>query len=399
MASLSHSSDQPQSGGNSGPADAARAGFYLPGSSAGSGGRIGVLMLHGFLGSAASIQPWALGVNRSGFTVSAPTLAGHQSSWQELNTTTWSDWYASAEAAFLELKKNCDRIFVAGFSMGGALALKLAEIRGSEIEGLILLNPSVGDKRVAFKILPVVKHFISSVKNGRSDIAKPGAPLHIFPRTPLKALDSLRVLWREVTKDLYLVDIPLMIAYSAQDHTVDPYWSEYVLENVYSPTVREITFDKSFHNVALDFDADELIMETVDFIHDVLTGELERIAQEESGEIEEELIRAEFESIVSGLNLDQSTESTYLDELDQRSDNFTPPNPPIAPTDQLGKWAIAGLVGGPAYIFLAYLTGFDLFGFGIWPGVLGFIAGVVTALYKFTKPDDEPDPFDDGAIL
>jgi hypothetical protein len=45
---------------------------------------------------------------------------------------------------------------------------------------------------------------------------------------------------------------------------------------------------------------------------------------------EEELIRSEFESIVSGLSLDESSTSTYLDELDQvdRNDRFIAPNPP-----------------------------------------------------------------------
>ena len=44
---------------------------------------------------------------------------------------------------------------------------------------------------------------------------------------------------------------------------------------------------------------------------------------------EEELIRSEFESIVSGLSLDEATPTTYLDDLD-RIDNegFVQPNPP-----------------------------------------------------------------------
>lgn len=44
---------------------------------------------------------------------------------------------------------------------------------------------------------------------------------------------------------------------------------------------------------------------------------------------EEELIRSEFESIVSGLNLDQSAPSTYLDDLDRidEADGFVHPNP------------------------------------------------------------------------
>ncbi len=45
---------------------------------------------------------------------------------------------------------------------------------------------------------------------------------------------------------------------------------------------------------------------------------------------EEELIRSEFDSIVSGLSLDESSPSTYLDDLDriQSQDRFMPPNPP-----------------------------------------------------------------------
>ena len=43
---------------------------------------------------------------------------------------------------------------------------------------------------------------------------------------------------------------------------------------------------------------------------------------------EEELIRSEFESIVSGLNLDQSSPSTYLDDLERiDKEGFVQPNP------------------------------------------------------------------------
>ncbi len=44
---------------------------------------------------------------------------------------------------------------------------------------------------------------------------------------------------------------------------------------------------------------------------------------------EEELIRSEFESIVSGLSLDESAPTTYLDELEHiDNESFVPPNPP-----------------------------------------------------------------------
>lgn len=46
-------------------------------------------------------------------------------------------------------------------------------------------------------------------------------------------------------------------------------------------------------------------------------------------DFDDELINAEFDSIVEGLSLDESTQSTYLDELENFEDEnrFTPPNP------------------------------------------------------------------------
>ena len=56
----------------------------------------------------------------------------------------------------------------------------------------------------------------------------------------------------------------------------------------------------------------------------------EPISPKDDGFDEEELIRSEFDSIVSGLSLDESAPSTYLDELDRidRDDRFVAPNPP-----------------------------------------------------------------------
>ena len=56
----------------------------------------------------------------------------------------------------------------------------------------------------------------------------------------------------------------------------------------------------------------------------------EPISPKDDGFDEEELIRSEFDSIVSGLSLDESAPSTYLDELDRidQSEGFVAPNPP-----------------------------------------------------------------------
>ena len=179
-------------------------------------------MIHGFSGSPASIRPWAEGLHQAGYTVKAPRLPGHGTSWTEMNETTWQQWFAEVSQAFQELRQSHQRIFVAGFSMGGALAIHLTALMGQQIEGLILINPSIGDDRLIMGLVPLIKYVVPSIAGRGTDVAAPNPPRHSYGRTPLKALHSLQKLWRVVKSELPKIEAPLMIGYSPQDHVVDP---------------------------------------------------------------------------------------------------------------------------------------------------------------------------------
>ena len=339
-------------------------------------------MIHGFSGSPASIRPWAEGLNVAGYAVSAPRLPGHGTSWTEMNETTWIDWYHEVEIAFENLQSNYSRIFLAGFSMGGALALHLAANRGREIEGLILVNPSIGDNRFVMGLVPFLKYFIPSIEGRGTDVAAPNPPKHSYGRTPLKALHSLQKLWRIVRGELSVIDRPLMIGYSIQDHVVDPRFSEVIIDNVASIDIREVIFENSYHNVALDFDLSQLVEESVLFIKDVLTGEVG----------DDELINDEFKSIVAGLSLDESVPTDYLDQLaESEIDNYEGDNQPLPTLTQVQRAALVGVVGGPLYILLIALTPIDLLGIGFWPGAIALIAGVITFFWQMKPESDEGD--------
>ena len=62
--------------------------------------RIGVLLSHGFSGQPASIRPWGEALADRGYAVEVPRLPGHGTTWQELNTLTFADWYGEVTRAF-----------------------------------------------------------------------------------------------------------------------------------------------------------------------------------------------------------------------------------------------------------------------------------------------------------
>ena len=231
-----------------------------------AGDATGVLVLHGFTGAPASVRPWGERLAREGRTVLVPRLPGHGTRWQELNKTRWTDWYAEASRSLDRLRAECDEVFVCGLSMGGCLALRLAEERGDDVAGLVLVNPSVIDTSRALLAVPVLKRLVGSVKGITDDIKKPGSVEYGYDRLPLRALDSLRALWQTTRDDLAKVRAPLLVFRSADDHVVAPLSTQTVMHGVSSPDATEQVLHDSYHVATLDYDAETIFSGTADFV-------------------------------------------------------------------------------------------------------------------------------------
>src|ERR1700760_3488499 len=107
-----------------------------------AGGPHGALVIHGFTGTPQSMRGLAQAFATAGFTTELPLLPGHGTSLDDMIPTTWADWSAAAESVYLDLAGRCERVVVAGLSMGGTLACWLAS-RHHEIAGLIAINAAV----------------------------------------------------------------------------------------------------------------------------------------------------------------------------------------------------------------------------------------------------------------
>ncbi len=231
-----------------------------------AGGRTGVLLVHGFTGCPASMQPWGEFLATEGFTVAVPRLTGHGTTWQELNRTAWQDWYLEVARNLDALRETCEKVFVCGLSMGGCLALRLAEERPDDVAGLILVNPSITSSDKRLLAVPLLKRVLPAVRGVGNDIKKSGVVERGYNRTPLKALDSLRRLWRMTREDLPKVTVPILVFRSVEDHVVEPLSAQIITQRVSSRDVTERVLDNSYHVATLDNDADSIFTESAEFI-------------------------------------------------------------------------------------------------------------------------------------
>jgi carboxylesterase len=228
------------------------------------GGPVGVVLSHGFTGTTQSMRPWAEHLAAEGFTVSAPRLPGHGTSVQDMNTTRFEDWYGEVARAFDDLRSRCSTVFAMGLSMGGTLVLRLAELRATEVAGVVIVNASLATERKDAKLLPLLSKVVPSFPGIGSDIKKPGVIELAYPKIALKAALSMQQNWPIVRADLPKITCPVLAYRSSVDHVVEPVSGRMLREGCVH--AEEVVLENSYHVATLDNDAPTIFEGSVDFI-------------------------------------------------------------------------------------------------------------------------------------
>ncbi len=201
-----------------------------------------------------------------GCTVSAVLLSGHGLTPEALESSGWPDWLNSAEEGLETLSRRCPRISVVGFSMGGLLALLLAERHPDTIRRLALLATPL---------------FASPVK------ARLAAGLWRLPgvrtriRSRARRLDPNRMPWRSdlsrvqasfaqlkwiLRRKAALVETPALVVHSKRDRSV-PWQNALALCSILGPACRRtVLLSASGHVLPLDTERDLVAQTVADFL-------------------------------------------------------------------------------------------------------------------------------------
>ena len=132
---------------------------FIPEHSPERGGRVGVLVLHGFMGSPLSSRPMAEYLNRRGLFVHCPLLPGHGHYPDKLYRVSRRAWLAEAEEAYQLARAACDELFIIGHSMGNVLGAHVT-LKFGGVAGISMLAPVCDVPDARLRYVKYARHFL-----------------------------------------------------------------------------------------------------------------------------------------------------------------------------------------------------------------------------------------------
>jgi carboxylesterase len=227
-------------------------------------GPVVCLLLHGFAGSPAEIRPLAEYLAARGITVRAPLLPGHGTDPDDLRHTRWPQWVRAAEAELADLAVRYGQVHVAGFSMGGLVALHVAAHRPVASVSTMACPSRLADWRQV--LVPLARHLMPyyPARISRPELA---AQMDSYDRFPMDAVHSLLHLAAQVRKDLPRVTVPLLVLQGDRDRWIDPDSAAYIMQNSGSQEKQQVTLPGRGHLITLEHGREEVFQQVSSWIN------------------------------------------------------------------------------------------------------------------------------------
>jgi carboxylesterase len=216
------------------------------------GGEHGILLLHGFTGSAGHMRLIGEELNRQGFTVLGIQLPGHGTRMEDMQNVHWQDWLQSAKEGFLTLKERCEKVSVAGLSMGGVLTLLLAQ--QTRVNAAVVMSTPMALKNKLASLAPVASRF-TPVTYWKGDEQREKLLDqkydYGYPGFPTARIVDLMHLIRLARRNLFNITCPTLVMQSRADNTIAPNSADIILQGIRSEKKAVLWLDDVPHVVTI----------------------------------------------------------------------------------------------------------------------------------------------------
>lgn len=229
---------------------------------------IGVLLVHGLNGSRRDFAELELALQDSGMLTNNMLLPGHGTHIRELLSLGWQDWADAVLAELNAFKQRCDVVFIVGHSLGGSLALHIAA--HEEVAGIVIMCAPLHMHPLIHLGVRIVKYFTPLVPTVREDVRDPDARRRytrgVYRWTPMRPVASMLQFLPTLRAELPQVTAPALVMISIHDHVVPARDGREIYRLIGSKEKHLVTFHRSYHIIMKDYDRDEVIAKTRDFI-------------------------------------------------------------------------------------------------------------------------------------
>lgn len=194
-------------------------------------GNRAVLLLHGFTGHSADVRMLGRFLEKKGYTTHAPIYRGHGQEPEALLKSSPDEWWEDILSAYNHLKNlGYNEIAVAGLSMGGALAIKLATKH--EIKGVIpMCTPMYFDnqKQLTKAFLNFARQFKKFEKKDEQTIKK---EIDLLQQNSAELFNEIGTFVEQVNGIIDRVDVPTFVVQASKDEIINPESATFIYENI-----------------------------------------------------------------------------------------------------------------------------------------------------------------------
>jgi carboxylesterase len=235
---------------------------------------VGVVLVHGFTGSPASMRPWGEFLHSKGFSVRVPLLPGHGTRVEDLNKIKWQEWPTKLIFELNEISKTCDTVVLIGLSMGGGTVLNVAASTNEKLAGLILVNPMIHVRGVPAEFAYFLSRFQLLRKSVGDDIKRPGLTEWGYDALPTRGMHQLLKMLRITRRNLPKIKLPIQLFHSVDDHTLPVSNTEIIMREIGSAEKNRIELVNSYHVATMDYDQELIFQNSLTFIEEVVARKI-----------------------------------------------------------------------------------------------------------------------------
>ncbi len=227
----------------------------------------GILLIHGFTSTPQSMSYMAERFNQAGYHVECPVLSGHNTRWQDMDRVNYQDWINDTQVALAHLEKRASKLYAFGLSMGGTLALRLAETH-HQVRAVSVVNHAAFVDNPAAPLIPFLHFLMPSVKAIAGDLKDPDAHEVAYDTVSTLSVYQLYQLCKLMRRHLGEIQCPVQIFKSHEDHLIAKKSVHYTLRKLSSPVTDMIWLNDSYHVATLDYDKALIAESVLHFFHE-----------------------------------------------------------------------------------------------------------------------------------